>query len=466
MKRIVLCLLALFVCASGQTPYYYTADSTKGKDGKTRHRFYGSPVYYKDAGRYRAIDTKMSFDAVLRVWAQNKAPYRSDLPEYADDWFCFVSDYEGANYQIKARPVADHVRGGLSDDLMTVTYLNAFGDGADLIVTAGNGGMTKLIKLRSVPKGLNRDLNFDFELDLPIRSEAFNGSGGKESLHDLTFTGESLSLKKDGKGVYFGVAQMWDSAERALSVPVNISIRTVQNRVILRKTIPADYIQRARLPIYTDHPTSYDPAGNGDGYVYARAQDTYSNVRGYSTGYSSVYTGSDGYLVESYVDADVSPREITILRGFCNFDLSALSGTVSAATVYLAGYAKGTGENNSYAVVHCVAGTQSSVTSLSVSDYNDAGGTSFASKTISSCAISGTYNGWELNSSGISHVEAAKGGSIKFGFRVGNDFSNSQSGDYYDPSLRVYYNEDASYKPYIEVTVTSSYSGAIIMMGE
>lgn len=462
MTRLISIIIFVASFVYAQTPYTYAIDSLHRKDGKVVYNVYGSPVNYKNKGKFDRIQTELTFDSVLKCWGQNKAPYISEFPEYSDDWFSFISVYEDANLILKSRPSAYRVKGVLRDDLRSVLYKDAFGQDIDLIVTAGHLGMTKEIRINSLPKG-SGDMKFQFTMDFPTAQ--IISSKGSVDLLDFDFTGEFIEIGSKDNAIRFSPAFVWDSSDKPKMAPVKIRLFRYGNDVVLEKTIPRSFFNSAKFPVYTDHPTDYSSAGNGDGYVYARAQASYSIVRGYTTGYQAVGTGATGYFVESYVDADVSPSEVTILRGFVAFDCSALSGTVESASVFIRGYAKGTGENNSYSVVHCVQGTQASVSGLSVSDYDDALSTSFCSIAISSLTTSG-WNEFALNSSGITHVQNYVGDNIKFGFRVGNDYSNSASANYYNPNFRIYFTEDASYKPYLSVTVAATTKGQVIVVSE
>ena len=188
------------VIASGQTPLSFTADSSH-MGNNVIYRFYGTPQYYFAGTEFKKINTELVFDRVVNAWVQNRAPYYSEFPEYADGWFSFVSVYKGANIMLKSKPVAAHIEGKPSQDNRSIVYQNAFGDGVDLIVKAMQTGMLKEICVRSV-KNTEEDLSFRFELDLPAGASIEDKYGEKKP-QSFDFTGEEIIIGAAGKNVYF-----------------------------------------------------------------------------------------------------------------------------------------------------------------------------------------------------------------------------------------------------------------------
>lgn len=112
-------------------------------------------------------------------------------------------------------------------------------------------------------------------------------------------------------------------------------------------------------------------------------------------------------------------------RSIFVFDTSALtsSASISGATVsvYISGKANPLGSPD----IHIAGATTSSNTTLSNSDYENVGRTSFASIAYASISASG-YNNWSLNSSGISNINTT--GVSKFSCQLDWDINNSTTG--------------------------------------
>ena len=150
--------------------------------GQKKYQIHTAQIHYQDEnGDYQNIDTSLTFDDKEKVYKHTKASYFPKLPEYADSWFEFYNNYQGADHTIKAKPQASHVKGEYfteKDGSKGVLYQNAFGEGIDLKVYSYWEGLKKVIVINEQPKDTEHDLTFDFELDLP--------QGNKGKVKDLS----------------------------------------------------------------------------------------------------------------------------------------------------------------------------------------------------------------------------------------------------------------------------------------
>jgi len=264
-------------------------------DGTHKILLFTSHHHYKDErGDFQEIDQRLKFDEISRSWKHTSASYHPELPEYSDGLFGFRTKYEGADFTVMFRPITEHVLGKYLEDVdgsASVLYPDAFGKGMDLQAYSYSAGVKKVICVKEAPADLLTDLTFDFEIvKTSIEDKEIVKSDGsvfadyKEAVPvlsaitlkpaELDFTDKTIRIGELGKYIYFRNAMMWDSAGRTLKVPIKLVSDT--DKIVIRKIIPRDFIDRAikdnTFPIFTDHPTSYY-AGAGDGTVYYSSND-------------------------------------------------------------------------------------------------------------------------------------------------------------------------------------------------
>src|SRR3990167_10899601 len=137
IKRLILTLLLLGICNFCYSePLNYNTDVFDLGRGQKNYKCHSAHINYKNSrGEFEKINTALIFD-IDKKWKQSKASYHCSIPEYADDWFEFYNVYEGANHNIKAKPVCSYSKGEyfIGDDGQGVIYRNAFGQDIDLKV--------------------------------------------------------------------------------------------------------------------------------------------------------------------------------------------------------------------------------------------------------------------------------------------------------------------------------------------
>ena len=138
---------------------------------------------------------------------------------------------------------------------------------------------------------------------------------------------------------------------------------------------------------YTTSGTGYSGAWN----------DVWATVRGLADGLNTVSSTMPLAYSGNYGSSPI----YQIYRGFTNFDTSSLSKTyVVSARMIISGTVQQNADSTS---LHVVAGTQASTSTLANADYDQAGATSFGSKTLSSIT-NGVPFAISLNTSGISNI--------------------------------------------------------------
>lgn len=482
MKRVVwYCLFLAFsfvLPANAQTriPHSYTADIIKNPDSTKTYEFHVGHINFRNSlGRFRPINTTLTWRPLLKVWQQDSASYVCRIPQYADGLFTFISNYEGADYTLRASPMCAHAVGTLlADDGsgQSVYYADAFGTGIDLRVWATRHGLLKVIIIREKPASITADMHFDFQMIIPLeaRLDAIRNADGtlwdKES--DLTFRDRLIKLGEAGKEIYFNPALVWDSAGR--TEPVDIRLYRSNLKFYLRKTVTAAFLESATYPVYTDHPTDFAP-GAGDGFCgRSNKYSTWSDERSATDAETCNYTStSANYMVEYGCEAD---NTISICRGYFPFDTSEISAgeTVTAATFSFVAYQKSV-VGGDYDYINVQASTQASLTQLVAGDYNNflmnpgADSLYSANKSVSTIAT-GSYTDMVFDANGIAGIK--KGGYTKLVVRSGFDIENKSPdcGTEEYGGVTVYYSENTgSYDPKLSVTVAAgTYSGAIMFV--
>lgn len=462
MIKLFLSLLLLLPFYCSAEPLNYNTDVFKLEGNKKNYKCHSAHINYKTERGFEKIDTTLSQDPSTKQWKQSKASYHCNIPEYADDWFEFYNAYEGANHTIKAKPVASHVKGEYfkAKDGQGVIYKDAFGKGVNLKVYAYWHGLKKVIIVNEKPAEI-ADMSFDFEMQLP--NTKVKDRAGKEwnKLSKLDFKDKTLKIGEEGKESYFHNAMMWDSGE--LHENVNIELYTKDGKTYLRKTIPKEFLEKAAYPVYTDHPTNYNPTA-GDGWVEMTTSnwsDTHSSTSG-NADYTEVVFSS-GTLNDSGF--------YSIYRVFSPIDTSGIddSSSVTSALLYLYaldGFIANT-DNDGDDWLNVVQTTQASTTELVSEDFDQCGDvtnpTEGATRIDLGNIIVG-YNSWTLSSTGKGWI--SKTGVSKLGLREGHDAINSAIADNAYNIVAFSTSEDTSgtQDPYLDVTVSAGAARRIIMI--
>jgi len=487
-KKLLLTILFCLLAGSGFCAEELTAKRTYNQKvfdlggGKKNYKIHIAQIHYKDGADFKDIDTTLSQDLTTKQWKQSKASYQCKIPEYSNDWFEFYNNYEGANHTIKAKPVAEHIKGEYfkADDGNGVIYKDAFGKGIDLKVYAYWAGLKKVIIINEKPKDTSKDLTFDFELDLPktkiaeisIASVKVKDRAGNawDKSAKLDFKDKTLKIGEDGKESYFRNARIWDSDK--LRQPVNIELFVKDSKTYLRKTITSDILEKAIYPLYTDHPTSYYP-GAGDGYV-SNSSTSWDSAHDSLTGVAD-YTGDFGDVYANY--ATVPSTSFLIDRAFFPVLTSGIDdgASITAALLYLFvpdGFVLN-GDNDGDDWVNVVGETsQANTASLTAEDFDQCGAvdnpTEGATRVDLGSISTSAYNSWTLNATGRGWI--SKTGITKLGLREGHDCIDSPIAVNTDNAMGFSTSEDTSgtQDPYLDVTteVATTGYGQLIMIND
>ena len=198
--------------------------------------------------------------------------------------------------------------------------------------------------------------------------------------------------------------------------------------------------------VLADFDSSYATAG--DGYVKSESCSNWANCITQTDGDYTYPTNASGY---AFYDGGGK-----LYRAWFVFDASPLGTgiTISTSSIFL--YAMGGNIFNVAGVsMTFTEGTQASDTTLGTADF-DAFNTTHFSDRLLSTLTGNTYEEWELNSAGRDNISLT--GKSKFFFGIENDIDSGAS-----PGLSgmgTYFSEDATRKPYLEITYTAGGGGA------
>lgn len=205
----------------------------------------------------------------------------------------------------------------------------------------------------------------------------------------------------------------------------------------------------------------------GDGWVsYTGGSFSGCSQTTWNTGHNAT-SGTASYTTAGNTNwvgtGCTSGGAVNVSRGFLVFDTSALPDdaviTSASVNVYVTG--KSDSKNDGNGFVSVVQGLQSSMASLTTTDYGRAGSAVTnpveGSKRLDITGVEVmTFARWDLNATGVGWV--SKSGVTKLALREGHDIVNawpsytSNTGDY----ISVYLSEQtgAAQDPFIEVTYT------------
>ncbi|NMB48773.1 hypothetical protein GYA13_05075 [Candidatus Kuenenbacteria bacterium] len=402
--------------------------------------------YKEEGGEFQIVDTTLIETG--EGWKQDRASYKSKFPRYADEWMEFENMYESGGAAFSMKPLASHTEGQLIRDESDewhdkkVVYKDAFGDGNDLELIAGNIAMFKYVKLNQKPANLSQDMEFNFELELKpgekliINNKEWNGA-------DEIITSEQIGITiANGNTSYLRKFTVWDNQDKSESISIKISKQN--GKIYFTKILPKEFLASADYPVYTDASVSYY-TGAVDGSVYTNTYTSWATARGAATGDGVSNTRTD----REYARSEFADPVYEIFRLFLPFNSSALDdgATISSAILNLYGGYIRTADNdgNDYSVV--VQTSQASPSALTTADYDQVGSTAGSATYDTSVLVEGGWNALILNTTGLSWI--SKTGYTLLGIREGHDMINDP------PTGKItheYAISESAYDPYLSIT--------------
>jgi len=361
--------------------------------------------YQNTTGSFQSVDTTLRETA--GGWIQEKGSYKSLFPKYADEWLEFENMYEDSGTFLKMKPVANHVTGQLVRDKndewhdKKVIYADAFGEGNDLELIAGNIALFKYVKLNQKPIDSSQDAEFHFEIELKpgekliVDNQEWNGS-------DEVITSEPIGVMiANGNISYLRKFSVWDKLGQ--SELIKIKIFRQEGKIYLTKILPKEFLEQATYPVYTDVTISYY-AGAGDGGASKQNSADWNTTHNATSGSSASYTDAT-YIAG--VDNDL-PTAQKVYRAFFPINTAAIEddAIITAATFYVYVTGKQDSENDGYDYLAVVGPTtQVSPTALATGDYDTCGAVHDATKGSSNKDLgvvsASAYNSFALNATGI-----------------------------------------------------------------
>lgn len=421
--------------------------------------------------RWREIDWTLSFDELRRGWSFQFHSFQPFLPEYADEWVEFRDLYEEKDQTTRFKAVCAHVKGvliqpqelaqhGLSKftSVNAVIYPDAFGEGRDYILYFTRSGLTKIVRIRDGFKSAV-DENFDWEVDMPRGSQVFRakekediGKPGRGSYQvdiekDKAFDTDKRTLigNADARGeqfTYFKSFLMWDDGseeERSHTALCPAAFTGRQNKLVLRKTIPASFQNISIGNLYADTTTSFYP-GAGDGKIESISSSSWADAR---TGGAVDFTAGPTATSGSLRNDNFGPGTFWYCyRGFLPFDTSAIGAgaEIASATLRLTSTGSETAGETIFDT-HLVRTNQASTSTLTTADFAPVDFTSGGEITVANWTSgAGTDNTMTLNATGLSWINGA--GNTLLGLVGEADQTNSSPSSYNaDRSPNLYYSE-------------------------
>jgi RHS repeat-associated protein len=324
-----------------------------------------------------------------------------------------------------------------------VRYAQAYpASNADLIYLVWQGKVPRLQKLVRFNSAPSSNTDFGFQYTYPDKDPDFISSTGvKWNKASKLSTNRAVSVGKAGDKHGFGMKdfKIWDSGigAKRMIAGVNVDITSLGgNSYILTKHIPLSFFTGSpkTFPVFTDTTiTVYpdpDPETNTvDGQLQRFVASPGTNWSGIRDG-----AGTSAFPdVANQVFAAVS----TYPSGTCYaemdraiflFDTSSLGAgaTITSSTLSLYGEFL---YNDSAAspTYNIYTSNPASNTDLVASDFGNLGTTQQATSIAQASLVSGAYNTWTLNATGLSNISPT--GITKFGYREATyDAANSDPG--------------------------------------
>lgn len=454
--------------------------------------FHSGHIHYKDGEEFKEIDHALVWDDTKRGWGFVTHSYHPFLPEFSDGWAEFRDKFQDKDQLIRYNAICNSVPGVLieKDDTnpyfddnpvnKAVLYKNAFGDNKDLIYYNTRSSFVKVATVNN-PNEQTKDVVFEWELELPdkeifrveksIDAEEMTAKSTKTNTEDGKLVGYRL-LKENGKNfntakqtlignskldgqewyTYLKSYKAWDSDGNTIDIVARIDF--VDGKVILKKTIPLEFLQNAVGRVFTDTTTSYySDANSSDGHMYSGAGLAWSTL------VSANGTGSNNTASNLYAglrdNVNISKWEY-IYRSRIRFNTSSLlsSYSITSATIGLYGTSKANAVGNSITIN--IFGSSSSSSTVVTTDYQACGSTPFSTSINYSGWTLSAFNTFSLNSSGKAAI--VKEGYTSFSLREATydatnttpNATNSTNFDWFQCASK----EATSNIPYLEVTYT------------
>jgi len=457
-------------------------------------------MYYDklDSKRFREIDHKLNFDEIRQGWTFKYHSYQPLFPKYSTDFAEFRDLFDGKDQTIRYKAIGTKVEGTLintddtnpnfddNEDNKAVLYKDVFGKGGDYILYNTRSSMVKVATVNN-PNEAKEDAIFEWEVELPkegvkelsvYRAETkeklvtelkskFTTAYKLDTTKEKVFDTDKMTLignnKDDGKEwyTYLRGYKAWDSED---TITVEAKLYRKDNKLILRKTIPLTFLQKAKGRVFTDTTTSYY-AGAGDGWIRERGNSTWTASHDVSSGDYQSYTGTNGWGGVGY-DSN-SNVLFLVQRGYFPVDTSSLSVgvTISGATFNIYTSILSNEDNDGDDWVNIVQTTTASNTALATSDFSKCGTTNDPTEGATRISLANfnntAYTGWTLNSTGLGWI--SKTGYTKLGMREGHDALNNSilkvSTTYNTFLFQTSEQTDTSQDPYLSVTYSTGYSG-------
>jgi len=431
-------------------------------DGTFTLRAHVGHIHYKDKQTREFEDIDPTLIPTENGWEMRKSNYEAEIPKYADGEFKFIhsclidintkKDLELPEECISFIPLGvSHVDGRLDEGKRKVTYPNAFGDGIDLEIETGKLSLRKYIVIRKQPEELTKDLEFSFVVSLPhmdAKVKWKDRETGKfvewRKDKDVEILGDvPLTLGKN-RETWIRPLRIWDSAGN--KAYIKVKLRIINNKPVLTKILPKDFLLKATYPVYTDTTTSYY-SGSGDGYV-ENSNSNWNICHDATSG-----SDSDYIYAATFISSHVESSNYVIRRAFFPIDTSSIpdNAEIQSATfhfdIYSIDQKKGT---NYFALVQT---SQASVTSLTNDDFDQCGAVNNPTEGADRLQVPSS-TGWysfSLNSTGLGWIN--KTGYTKLGIRSGDlDCDDVAPTDGSHEFCVQVYTSESSYDPYLEVT--------------
>jgi hypothetical protein len=452
--------------------------------------FHAGHINYvnKTTGDFEPINETLNFNNDKNCWEFTTHSFNPCIPHYADEWIEFQDNFQDKNQKIKFRPIANHIQGQLVSsiagltDINAIQYLNAFGEGMDLIVYFTRSQLVKAVRIsEAVAHSATADLKFKFELDVPVGKKVYRSereftekgkfleklehkTNGKTDSYELNLNQNKLLnsnkitlIGTQGTDTdkewftYLKDFKAWDSGttpetKHAQSIDVNYTKEG--NNYFLEKVVPSAFLNNSVGDVFTDTTTSYY-AGAGDGIVRNNLTSTsWATVHNAVTGNSFDYTSATSEIRAVIYGG----TGFSVHRLFSPVDTSGLGSTATVSDATFIYTTESAGAANSSSVL--VQTSQASNTELANADYDALTFTAGSNIIVNNTGA--TVQNLTLNATGLTWIN--KTGFTKLGIaHHAYDFLNVQPGSG-EHSFTLYNSEQTgtSSDPYISITYTSA----------
>lgn len=307
--------------------------------------------------------------------------------------------------------------------------------------------------------------------DVPTTGVSFVSApdqAAADQIADELAAGATATEYRRGSGIKPPLVWYWTAGGTLVTAPATVraEIQSDGETVRFTKTIPLSVIQAAAAEnsyvVSDDSQTIYpDPqleVTSCDGwterkisigtYDYYGGAETYADlIANPATLSVDRYSGSRTY--HSYVGS----TSFVFGRTFCGFDLAAIEGEVTGATLSFAHTGSGT--------VRITGATTVSATSISVADHQNTYNDHDTSLTADT-AITGSRTDCEFNTAGLAYWTAALGSVASCAVRLSEDkVGGTRPGINTQVSLKMAEETGTSSDPYLEVTYSAGSGSAL-----